>query len=51
VVDVEAFIEFAAGKRPGGKPHERRKDVKRAVETMEANGFFAINGGVIWRVN
>ena len=50
VVDVDAFIEFAAGKRPGGKPHEKRKDVRRAVETLSGKGYFTINGGLIWRV-
>lgn len=49
VVDVDAFIDFAAGKRPGGKPHERRKDVRRAVETLTTKGFFTINGGLLWR--
>ena len=50
VVDADAFIDFAAGKRPGGKPHERRKDVRRAVDTLTSKGFFAINGGMLWRV-
>ena len=49
VVDVDAFIEFASGKIVGGKPHEKRKAAREAVHGLVAKGFFAVNGGLIWR--
>lgn len=50
VVDAERFIDFAAGKMPGRKPHEARKLLRMAVESMTQNHYFAINGGMLWRL-
>jgi hypothetical protein len=50
VVDVEAFVEFCAGKMVGGKPHEKRKSVREAVHGLVAKGYFAVNGGLLWRL-
>lgn len=50
VVNTDAFVEFAAGKMVGGKPHEKRKSVREAIEGLVAKGYFAVNGGLIWRI-
>lgn len=50
VVEADALVEFAAGKMVGGKPHEKRKTVREAVHGLVAKGFFAVNGGLLWRV-
>ena len=51
VVDLGAFMDFAAGKIISGKPHEKRKTAREAVEGLVGKKFFAVNGGMIWRVN
>ena len=50
VVEADALVEFAAGKMVGGKAHEKRKTVREAVHGLVAKGFFAVNGGLLWRV-
>lgn len=50
VVDAAAFTEFAAGKMVGKKPHEARKEVARAAASLVDKGYFAANGGMLWRL-
>lgn len=50
VVDADAFVEFAAGKIIAGKPHEKRKTIREAVDGLVAKGYFAVNRGLLWRV-
>jgi hypothetical protein len=49
VVDVDRFIEFAMGKMTSGKPHERRKQLNTALDSLRDRGYFSINGGLLWR--
>ena len=51
VVDADSFLEFAAGKVVAGKPHEKRKAVRDAIDGLVTKGFFAVNRGLLWRVN
>lgn len=50
VVDAEAFVEFAAGKMVAGKPHAKRQSIREAIEGLVAKRYFAINGGLLWRL-
>lgn len=50
VVDLEAFMFFAEGKLISGKPHEKRKAIREAVEGLVAKRYFAVNGGLVWRL-
>lgn len=50
VVDAEGFMVFAEGKLVSGKAHERRKAVREAVEGLITKRYFAVNGGLIWRL-
>ena len=51
VVDSDNFVEFAAGKLVGPKPHEKRKSIRDAIDGLVAKGFFAVNRGCMWRLN
>jgi hypothetical protein len=51
VVDANSFVEFAAGKVVGKKAHEARRIVRDTIEGLVAKGYFAVNGGVMWRVH
>lgn len=46
-VPEEAFTDFAAGKLVGA---EKRKRVRQGINGLVNKGYFAINGGLIWRI-
>jgi hypothetical protein len=50
VVDGEAFTNFAAGKVADKKVHEARKEVSRAIKSLVEKGYFATNGGYLWKL-
>jgi hypothetical protein len=50
VVEGEAFTNFAAGKVADKKVHEARKEVSRAIKSLVEKGYFATNGGYLWKL-
>jgi hypothetical protein len=49
LVDLDPFIEFAAGKLIGGALWERRKTVKDAIRGLVRKDYFCVNDNKIWK--
>src|SRR5579883_1254791 len=51
VVDLEPFLQFAAGRVTAASPSEARKAVRRAITRLMERHVLAMNGGKLWSLS
>lgn len=49
-LEADRLIDFAIGKMVGTSDSEKRKNAREAIRSLAEKRYFAVNGGLIWRL-